>query len=462
MLFIAYTITAVAATTITDQSFSTKIGNAGSSYDAVKETVVAQGDSSKSAYIRIKLSDGTTSDNLSAYKLESSDLNVLILNSATGPTNGEVALKPVLPGSCYIIVRDAKNNVVATLPITVKAARYAASLSLSKYTATLSNKVYDVAARAFIADTATATATVLDQYGEDMHKAAGFTYNSKTLNSNNDTISSVGSVSGATITLTAAAATNNTTVNTTKGTYVGVVTYSEGTTTLSKTVSTIVQEPGDQVDSSQLVLDKTDVDAVITNTTTTDTTVNADVIGYDGGIKRKIYTDAVSDWKLAAGNVPVTSDAVGASASKMISINDVSSGDRMAAKTYALTATFTCGADDVNPNVVKTITRNFTVKDTQHVPTVTLANDGKINASITTVDIMTAYYYSIGDGNTCNITGIRTNDSSVTTLATLLTNVKAGISYMVYDVNVTTTLSNGNHVKSTVKLNHTVSKDGNW
>ena len=338
MLFIAYTITAVAAATITDQSFSTKIGNAGSSYDAVKETVVAQGDSSKSAYIRIKLSDGTTSDNLSAYKLESSDLNVLILNSATGPTNGEVALKPVLPGSCYIIVRDAKNNVVATLPITVKAARYAASLSLSKYTATLSNKVYDVAARAFIADTATATATVLDQYGEDMHKAAGFTYNSKTLNSNNDTISSVGSVSGATITLTAAAATNNTTVNTTKGTYVGVVTYSEGTTTLSKTVSTIVQEPGDQVDSSQLVLDKTDVDAVITNTTTTDTTVNADVIGYDGGIKRKIYTDAVSDWKLAAGNVPVTSDAVGASASKMISINDVSSGDRMAAKTYALTA----------------------------------------------------------------------------------------------------------------------------
>lgn len=373
----------------------------------------------------------------------SSDLNVLILNSVTGPANGEVTLKPVLPGSCYIIVRDAKNNVVATLPITVKAALYAASLSLSKYTAT-------------------ATATVLDQYGEDMHKAAGFTYNSKTLNSNNDTISSVGSVSGATITLTAAAATNNTTVNTTKGTYVGVVTYSEGTTTLSKTVSTIVQEPGDQVDSSQLVLDKTDVDAVITNTTTTDTSVNADVIGYDGGIKRKIYTDAVSDWKLAAGNVPVASDAVGASALKMISINDVSSGDRMAAKTYALTATFTCGADDVNPNVVKTITRNFTVKDTQHVPTVTLANDGKINASITTADIMTAYYYSIGDGNTCNITGIRTNYSSVTTLATLLTNVKAGTSYMVYDVNVTTTLSNGNHVKSTVKLNHTVSKDGNW
>lgn len=50
----------------------------------------------------------------------SSDLNVLILNSVTGPTNGEVALKPVLPGSCYIIVRDAKNNVVATLSIIAK------------------------------------------------------------------------------------------------------------------------------------------------------------------------------------------------------------------------------------------------------------------------------------------------------------------------------------------------------
>ncbi len=134
----------------------------------------------------------------------------------------------------------------------------------------------------------------------------------------------------------------------------------------------------------------------------------------------------------------------------------------MAAKTYALIATFTCGADDVNPNVVKTITRNFTVKDTQHVPTVTLANDGKINASITAADIMTAYYYSIGDGNTCTITGIRTNDNSVGNIATLLTNVQAGTSYMVYDVNVDTTLSNGNHVKSTVKLNHTVSKDGNW
>lgn len=200
------TITAVAAATITDQSFSTKIGNSGSSYDTVKESVVAQGDSSKSAYIRIKLSDGTTSDNLSAYKLESSDLNVLILNSVTGPTNGEVALKPVLPGSCYIIVRDAKNNVVATLPVTVKAARYAARLSLSKYAATLSNKVYDVNTGAFVADTATAT---------------------------------------------------------------------------------------------------------------------------------------------------------GVAASKMISINDVSTGNRMAAKTYALTATFTCEADDVNPSVVKTITRNF-------------------------------------------------------------------------------------------------------
>lgn len=135
----------------------------------------------------------------------------------------------------------------------------------------------------------------------------------------------------------------------------------------------------------------------------------------------------------------------------------------MAAKSYNFSATFLCGDGDVFEGIRKTVYGSFTVSDTQHVPTVVLANDGKITSAVSVSNILTAYYYSKDDvKNTCAISTITTSDSTVTAPATLWTAVSTGKSIMVYNVNVTTTLDGGNKVKSTVALNHTVSKDGNW
>lgn len=468
------TITAVAAANVTDKSFGIKIGNDGSDFKHVAETVVAKGDQNKTAYIQITKSNGDVSTDLREYTLESSDLNVLILNKQKGTQNGQVKLVPVLAGSCYIIVRDAKDNVIATLPVTVKAERYANSLTLSQYNTTLSNKVFNVTgvtagaadAGNWIADYTDITAKVLDQYEEAVTVNAGdITYSPKTLDGKTDA-TQIGAVTGSTITFTAKAATD-TGVTTTKGTYIGVVEYNANGKTLSKTFTTTVQQPEDTVDSYQLVLDKTTVDAVITEKAGDDTKVTGNVYGYDGGIKRKVYT-SVATWKLSSGNT-ACNDAEGVNNSNVVSVNDINADktainkvNRMDAKNYSLTAEFNCGFGDVNTGMKKSITRQFTVTDSQPLPALTLKNDGKVTQDTETNEFIKAVYP--GDIS-ATITGIKTNDATVNDVDTLLAKVKAANnanSYMVYDVYTTTTLKDGVVVKSIIPLNHTVSKDGNW
>lgn len=137
----------------------------------------------------------------------------------------------------------------------------------------------------------------------------------------------------------------------------------------------------------------------------------------------------------------------------------------MAAKAYNFAATFLCGKGDTNEGLNKTVYGNFTVTDSQAAPEVKLYNDGKLDETVKLDEIMEAKFATGG----CVIGAIKTNKGeAVDTVEELWTAVSGGESIMLYTVDVTTTYTdanaNGQHnvFKSTVTINHTVSKDGNW
>lgn len=512
------TIKAIPEVVVTNETFSVKTGlyNAGVKYDTVKETVVAQGDGSdayndgaarKAAYISYKKSDGTIGYDLRNYSLESSNLNVLILNNqdksdnanttaqqnAADLKNGIVQLTPVLPGTCNIIVRDSKNNVVATLPITVKEKRYAATLKLDKYAVTLSNDVTEVNSVSWDGarkdrkviegkvqtnDSATITPTVLDQYGEDRAiKRGNFNYEQKhdgvKLGDNQQYLDSELNATSATVKTAIGASV------TAEGTYTGIATYKEtGAAALSKTVVTTVKKPGAKVDSYKLELDTASADQVILKDTTVKS-VGASVVGYASGVKKKVYTKSVVDqhnnggdytnvigWKLVnSKNDGVAKDAKGIDVNekaitntKALAINNPTAAAKIGVDTYTLSATFICGDGDVEQGLIKTVYGSFNVTDSQTAPTVVLKNDGKIKPGTTETDIFSYTYPNA----TVTVNKINTNDNKITNITQLLAAVNNDKTIMVYSIELNAAFASGNNFNSTVTINHTVSKESNW
>ncbi len=159
------TITGVDATAVTTAGWNVKFGKSSdkaTEFKNVKETQVAVKDTDAVAYIQRSTSDGKTAD-AKDYKFESSNNDVMTVESATTTVKDTTAVKvnPYKAGNAYIIVKDSKNNVVTTLPVTIGAERKAATLTLDKNAFTLSNATG-------VDANATVKATVKDQYGNDV------------------------------------------------------------------------------------------------------------------------------------------------------------------------------------------------------------------------------------------------------------------------------------------------------
>ena len=364
------TITGVEPTAITTAGWNVKLGNSdekATEFKNVKETQVAVKDIKAVAYIQRSTSDGKVA-NAKDYTFESSDNDVMTLGTVSSSTTVKdttaVAIKPYKAGSAYIIVKDSKKNVVATLPVTVGAERKATTLTLDKNAFTLSDATG-------VDSSIKIKATVKDQYQADM-KITKLSYKEA---SQNDTMYS--DVAGDTITLSKPALK--------KAGEDASYTYIVKCGDLKTTFVVTVKATDGIISSYALELSADSIDAVIKADTTTAAAITATVCGYDkNGVKVKENVAGASFTLTKDGKK--AEDVNGVSTGSSIAINDLSSGKQMAAGTYLVTATIGSGKD------AKTFTKTFEVKNSQPVATASLTKTELDNNTTKLADILKVVY----------------------------------------------------------------------
>lgn len=110
------------------------------------------------AFFNFKNAVGTNRN--SKFSISSADTNVLLVGGGKADQAGGMSVKGVNVGSTYLLVKDEKGSLVASLPVSVNEARKASRLELSTQSVSVSN----VASQAAI----DVWPTVYDQYNEKM------------------------------------------------------------------------------------------------------------------------------------------------------------------------------------------------------------------------------------------------------------------------------------------------------
>lgn len=340
------TITGVDPTAITTSAWNVKLGkmtDKASEFKNIKETKLAVKDTDVYAYIQRATSDGKTA-NAKDYTFESSNNDVMTVSTASTNVKDTtaVAVTPYKSGTAYIIVKDAKKNVVTTLAVTIGDERKVTALSLDKNSFVLSSKKD-------IDNDVTVKATAKDQYGEEVTIASGLTC--KNANSQIDDSKKI-DITNNTIKVTKPDLKDG---KDTSNTY--IVEYKD-----VKVTFTIVVKAYDTTTTTpaafDLVLGADKADAIVKADATDNTTISADVIGYDkNGVKVQKVAASNATWKLEKDG-KAAKDATGVTtgpALSTINVNNISTGAQMASGIYTLTVSYE------GKNFVKT----FEVKNTQ-------------------------------------------------------------------------------------------------
>ena len=341
------TITGVDPTAITTSAWNVKLGKKtdnASEFKNIKETKLAVKDTDVYAYIQRATSDGKTA-NAKDYTFESSNNDVMTVSTASTNVKDTtaVAVTPYKSGTAYIIVKDAKKNVVTTLAVTIGDERKVTALSLDKNSFVLSSK-------SGIDNDVTVKATAKDQYGEEVTIASGLTC--KNANSQIDDSKKI-DITNNTIKVTKPDLTKD--GKDSSNTY--IVEYKD-----VKVTFTIVVKAYDLNATTpaafDLVLSADKADAIVKADATANTTISADVVGYDkNGVKVAKVAAKDATWKLEKDG-KAAKDANGVttgSALSTINVNNISTGAQMASGIYTLTVSYE------GKNFVKT----FEVKNTQ-------------------------------------------------------------------------------------------------
>lgn len=341
------TITGVDPTAITTSAWNVKLGKKtdnASEFKNIKETKLAVKDTDVYAYIQRATSDGKTA-NAKDYTFESSNNDVMTVSTASTNVKDTtaVAVTPYKSGTAYIIVKDAKKNVVTTLAVTIGDERKVTALSLDKNSFVLSSK-------SGIDNDVTVKATAKDQYGEEVTIASGLTC--KNANSQIDDSKKI-DITNNTIKVTKPDLTKD--GKDSSNTY--IVEYKD-----VKVTFTIVVKAYDVNATTpaafDLVLSADKADAIVKADATDNTTISADVIGYDkNGVKVQKVAASNATWKLEKDG-KAAKDANGVttgSALSTINVNNITTGAQMASGIYTLTVSYEG----------KKFVKTFEVKNTQ-------------------------------------------------------------------------------------------------
>ena len=165
-----FTVTAVAdATVMNNFAYTIKTDDskepAWSSASFKENHQISIGDANQVIYFKFKDSKGN--DKTKGYKVSTSDAKVLIMN-AMQLNNGsadKVAVAGANAGTAYIVVKNSKDELVTTLPVTVAAKKVATNLELSTQAVTLSNSTTAQV-------TKDVTLVVKDQFGNKINLAS--------------------------------------------------------------------------------------------------------------------------------------------------------------------------------------------------------------------------------------------------------------------------------------------------
>lgn len=350
------TVTAVDPEKVTVAGWAVKVGAANSTFDKVTETKLAVGDT-KTAYVQVTNSKNEKSVDLSAYTVESSNKDALILGSLD-LKNGKIEVIAVKEGTSYILVKDAKTGaVVTTLAVNVVAARKASSIELDETAVTISKSINETAA---------VKVTVKDQYGEALTVANGkvetlsYTANGTTVNTDR-TFNDIFVKDTYTFDSKNALA----------GTYVVKISANG----LSRTTNvTVAQADPKATTSYAFEMSDNKADAVITADATKNTTITAQIFQLNGGVKNAKVTAVTGVLTDANGkDTTLTPDANGA---VTVKVNDITTGEKLAAGTYKLTVKPT-----VANSTIPAFTRNIVVTDSQAAVTVKRVSESGVSVA---------------------------------------------------------------------------------
>ena len=322
------------------------------------------------AFLKIKDANGNEIKDYNKYKVESSDKATLMLGTSTlDPNKHSVNVTAVKAGTAYILIKK-DNKIVGSVAVEIVAERTVATLELDSYNVTLSKQ---------LKNTKTVTATVKDQYGDDI--AANLSVECLSTDVSN---LSTSVVAGSTYyTINGKKVTFNS-ENVAAGNYVYKISYknSDNKEVVAKTVSVAVKDAKTTVpDAWRIDVDNNNFDLKVDKDTTADKNIAIQVVGMKDGIDVKYETIKSISVKDAKGNAVVTTTS--GSAVLVKAITTATSGSAIVADKKLATGTYSVKATITN-NEGKDIelSTTFTVKDTQDKASVDVKDNTVAGATV--------------------------------------------------------------------------------
>ena len=321
------------------------------------------------AFLKIKDANGNEIKDYNNYKVESSDKATLMLGASTLDSKHSVNVTAVKAGTAYILIKK-DNKIVGSVAVEIVAERTVATLELDSYNVTLSKQ---------LKNTKTVTATVKDQYGDDI--AANLSVECLSTDVSN---LSTSAVAGSTYyTINGKKVTFNS-ENVAAGNYVYKISYknSDNKEVVAKTVSVAVKDAKTTVpDAWRIDVDNNNFDLKVDKDTTADKNIAIQVVGMKDGIDVKYETIKSISVKDAKGNAVVTTTS--GSAVLVKAITTATSGSAIVADKKLATGTYSVKATITN-NEGKDIelSTTFTVKDTQDKASVDVKDNTVAGATV--------------------------------------------------------------------------------
>jgi len=307
------------------------------------------------AFLKIKDANGNEIKDYNNYKVESSDKATLMLGASTLDSKHSVNVTAVKAGTAYILIKK-DNKIVGSVAVEIVAERTVATLELDSYNVTLSKQ---------LKNTKTVTATVKDQYGDDI--AANLSVECLSTDVSN---LSTSAVAGSTYyTINGKKVTFNS-ENVAAGNYVYKISYknSDNKEVVAKTVSVAVKDAKTTVpDAWRIDVDNNNFDLKVDKDTTADKNIAIQVVGMKDGIDVKYETIKSISVKDAKGNDVVTTTSGSA----------IVADKKLATGTYSVKATITNNeGKDIE------LSTTFTVKDTQDKASVDVKDNTVAGATV--------------------------------------------------------------------------------
>lgn len=321
------------------------------------------------AFLKIKDANGNEIKDYNKYTVESSDKATLMLGASTLDSKHSVNVTAVKAGTAYILIKK-DNKIVGSVAVEIVAERTVATLELDSYNVTLSKQ---------LKNTKTVTATVKDQYGDDI--AANLSVECLSTDVSN---LSTSAVAGSTYyTINGKKVTFNS-ENVAAGNYVYKISYknSDNKEVVAKTVSVAVKDAKTTVpDAWRIDVDNNNFDLKVDKDTTADKNIAIQVVGMKDGIDVKYETIKSISVKDAKGNAVVTTTS--GSAVLVKAITTATSGSAIVADKKLATGTYSVKATITN-NEGKDIelSTTFTVKDTQDKASVDVKDNTVAGATV--------------------------------------------------------------------------------